>query len=125
MQCGDCVLMPTRGRNAIPHLWIIVTEPDGNGECVIVNVTTLRNSADQTVILGSTDHSFITHASAVRYADAEIFQLAQLEAMISAGVVDQMDACNADLLRLVQQGLLASPFTPQRIINHCKTRWGR
>ena len=68
---GDTVLMP-KYSDATPHLWILLTEPDGNGDVVIVNVTSLKNHPDQTTILKIGDHSYIKHDSVVLYADARI-----------------------------------------------------
>src|ERR1035438_10358093 len=70
MRCGDTLLIPAPGMGVTPHLWIIATEPVTDTQlCVIVNVTTLRNSRDQTVMLRKGDHPFITHDSAIFYGD--------------------------------------------------------
>src|ERR1039457_3145863 len=51
MDCGDTFLMPAPGGIAIPHLWIVVTQPNAQTHlCAIVSVTTLRNSKDQTLM---------------------------------------------------------------------------
>jgi len=52
MECGDTFLTPAPGGMATPRRWISITEPaEVSRFCAIVNVTTLRNSRDQTVIL--------------------------------------------------------------------------
>ncbi len=67
MRCGDTFLMPAPGGSAVPHLWIVITEPTGNPPVVIiVNITTLQQGAEQTVILQRVDHPFIRHESVVR-----------------------------------------------------------
>lgn len=68
---GDAVLMP-KYADATPHMWIVLTAPDANNDVVIVNVTSLKNHADQTTILKVGDHPYIKHDSVVLYADARI-----------------------------------------------------
>lgn len=49
MRAGDSVLMPKPGATQVPHLWIAITDPTQDGECVIVNVTTYKLISDNTV----------------------------------------------------------------------------
>ena len=85
MHCGDTLLIPAPGSGLTPHLWIIVTEPTPDTHlCVIVNVTTLRNSQDQTVTLNASDHPFIRHPSVVRYSDARFADVRRLRADLAA-----------------------------------------
>ena len=75
------------GRAATPHLWMIFTQPDPQiYECVIVSVTTLRDSKDQTVILRTGDHPFIRHDSTIFYGDAMIVDARRLDSEMAAGL---------------------------------------
>ena len=115
MDCGDSFLMPAPGGAATPHLWIVVTEPDRQTHlCAIVSVTTLRNSKDQTVILRPGDHPFIRHDSTIYYGDAMIVDTRRLASEIAAGLAVVRDKCAQSTLKLVQDGVLASPFTRPR-----------
>lgn len=124
MHCGDTVLIPAPGSDLTPHLWIIVTEPVQDTHlCVIVNVTTLRNSQDRTVTLSVGDHPFIRHQSSVRYSDGRFADVRRLRADLAAGTAARRDPCTPQLLRLVQDGIIASPYTPKKIVNYCHDLW--
>jgi hypothetical protein len=47
-----------------------------------------------------------------------------LEADIMAGTAQMHQPCAPLLLRLVQDGLLASPFAPRKILEYCRAAWG-
>lgn len=125
MRSGDTLIMLTPGSsNPIPHLWFIISEPNPVSHlCAIVSLTTLRGSKDQTVILGSRDHSFISHPSAVHYIGAMLVDMRRLNALVSAGAVQRHDSCSSATLKLVQQGVMASPFTPRKVVEFCKQAW--
>jgi hypothetical protein len=122
MHCGDTLLMPARGPLK-PHLWIVVTEPVDN-QCVIVSVTTLRNDRDETVTLGVGDHPFLTHASSVQFADAQFADDMKLMAQVAARNALPRQPCSQRMLKLIQDGILASPFTPKKIAAFCREQWG-
>jgi hypothetical protein len=126
MDCGDTFLMPAPGGVATPHLWIVVTQPDPRTHlCAIVSVTTLRNSKDRTVILRPGDHPFVRHDSTIFYGDAMIVDVLRLEAEIAAGLAVVREKCSAATLKLVQDGVVASPFTRPKILRFCRERWPR
>jgi hypothetical protein len=120
------MLIPAPGSGPIPHLWIVLTKPvDDTPYCVIVNLTTLKNAQDQTVILDKGDHPFIRHPSAIRYSDAQLAEVERLEADLLAGTAVAHTPCSAKTLDLVQAGIHASPYTPKKIQNFCREQWGR
>jgi hypothetical protein len=121
MDCGDTFLMPAPGGAATPHLWIVITQPDPQThECAIVSVTTLRNSKDQTVILRVGDHPFIRHDSTIFYGDAMIVDAGRLETEITAGLALLREKCPRSTLKLVQDGVGASPFTRPKFLRFCR-----
>lgn len=118
--------MPAPGGAATPHLWIVVTQPESQTHlCAIVSVTTLRNSKDQTVILRPGDHPFIRHDSTIFYGDAMIVDARRLDAEIVAGLALVNARCPAATLKLVQDGVGASPFTRPKVLRFCKDQWSR
>jgi len=126
MKCGDTFLMPAPGGTATPHLWIVITEPDPASHLSgIVSVTTLRNSKDQTVILRVGDHPFIRHESTIFYGDAMIVDAKRLESEIAAGLAIRRAPCLAATLKLIQQGVSASPFTRPKFLRFCREQWDR
>jgi hypothetical protein len=126
MDCGDTFLMPAPGGVATPHLWIVVTQPDPQTHlCAIVSVTTLRNSKDQTVILRPGDHPFVRHDSTVFYGDAMIVDALRLESEIAAGLALVRERCSKAILKLLQDGVVASLFTRPKIQRFCREHWPR
>ena len=118
--------MPAPGGIATPHLWIVITEPDPSSNlCAIVSVTTLRNSKDQPVILRVGDHPFIRHESTIFYGDAMIEDVQRLENEIAAGLAVRPEERPAATLKLVQQGVTASPFTRTKFLRFCRDQWAR
>jgi hypothetical protein len=116
MHCGDTFLIPAPGSgDETPHLWIVVTEPDPL--CVIVCLSTLRFNKDQTVLLRAGEHSFVRRDTAVLYMYAEIVDADHLRRQVADGRAVSHDPCTVDVLRLIQDGILASPLTPRKVQN--------
>jgi CTP:molybdopterin cytidylyltransferase MocA len=74
LKCGDTFLLP-KSSSDTEHLWIVITEPDANGQSVCVNITTRQSYSETTVILKAGDHPFVTHESVIFYTDARIVDL--------------------------------------------------
>ncbi len=121
---GDAVLMP-KYADATPHMWIVLTAPDGNSNIVIVNVTSLKNHPDQTTILKVGDHTYIKHDSVVLYADARIVSATHIidGLNLKTPLFRQLDPCSDDLLKRICNGIFASDFTPNKVIDFCAKQW--
>jgi hypothetical protein len=121
MHCGDTLLIPAPGTAAeTPHLWIILTEPDPL--CAIVCLSTLRHDKDQTVLLRSEEHPFINRDTTVLYAYAEIVDADNLRQQVADGQAVRRAACTPGMLKLIQDGVQASPFTPRKVQTFCRQR---
>ena len=117
--------MPGSGGFGKSHLWIAVTNPQPDDpQVVIVSLTTLRFDRDQTVILQTGDHPFITHQTVVLYSDSRMVDARRIDAMIQDGTAAGHRPCPAQTLKLIQQGVLSSPYTPRKIIAFCRKAWG-
>ena len=110
---GDTLLIPAPGAEETPHLWIIVTDPDPL--CVIVCLSTLRYNKDQTVVLRRGEHAFVEHDTAVLCEYAKIADSNHLERRVLDGLVLPHQKCSSQVLKLVQDGILASPNTPPKV----------
>jgi hypothetical protein len=109
----------------IRHLWIVLTEPEGQPlEVVIVNLTKNKPLADTTCILSPGDHTFIKVETVVHYADARKVPAEPLHALTKLTSYDFHDDCSEELLERIQRGLLASKSTPKGIKAYCRERFG-
>jgi len=100
----------------IPHLWIVATEPlPANDRAIIVNLTTLRNYSDETVILGPGEHPFIKQKSVIYFHGSLVIDLKQAVKGFEAGICTLHRPCSAQLIQRIQQGLLASTHTKNEV----------
>ena len=110
--------------NPIPHLWFVITDPEpATHLCAVVSLTTLRGDKDQTVVLGPSDHPYISRPSVIHYIGALIVIETRLAALVAARTVQRHVSCSAETLKLIQQGISASPYTPKKVVNFCKQSW--
>lgn len=120
---GDAVLL-RKPNQTVEHLWVILTEPEGDpSQVVMVNLTTQRSGSDTTVVLNVGEHPFIQHPTAVNYFDARFTPAEPLQQGVDAGFFSDLQCCEPGVLKKIQQGLLASRFTPKRIKNYCAQRF--
>lgn len=121
MKSGDTFLRPARATETEnPHLWIVLTDPDRDNRVLIVSLTTLREGQDQTVILNVGDHPFINRPSSVFYRQVEIVDSIKLEQAEKAGSIARRENCSPEVLRLIRDGVSASPHTVRLINNFYK-----
>jgi hypothetical protein len=111
---GDTIILPKPGLEK-EHLWVLVTAPDSNGTVIMVNLTTQRPHSDTTVILQPGEHPFIDRPTVVFYADARFVEAALLESCVSKGIGRNHSQIEKAVLQKIQNGLLISPLTPQKI----------
>lgn len=116
MKAGDTFLRPARAtENERPHLWIVVTNPNKENHVLIVNLTTLKEGQDQTVILNLGDHPFISRPSSVFYREAEVADNSKLEQAERAGAIAKREDCRPEVIKLVRDGVNASPHARRAI----------
>lgn len=91
-------------------------DPNENGDVVIVGIATYTNAlCDQTCILQSHEHRWLTHDSYVLYRNAEIISAAALQRRIDNGEVLERVDMNAQAFLRVRNGVCASPHTKRKI----------
>lgn len=100
---------------ALRHLWIVITEPSERGRVVIVNVTTRRPGSDDTCVLQVNDHPFIRHESVIAYQYARLTRNAVLGDSARRQLLQMRQPVSPQLLERIQNGALASAFTPRGV----------
>jgi CTP:molybdopterin cytidylyltransferase MocA len=125
MLSAGATLFISRSQRSANHLWVVVTEPDGDPrQCGIVSLTTRRQGSDDTVVLMPGDHPFVVRETVVSYANARLARTNQLENLVTAGATQTHAACSPELLERIRAGLFASPFTPGYVKGYCGERLG-
>lgn len=115
LKAGQTILLPKPGHST-PHLWVVLLAPDPvSNETVIVNLTSQKTHSDNTVVLNPGEHPFVQHPTVVFFADARIVDAKLVAAAMQAGAFQALDNCSDAMLLKIQQGLLASSLTPQKV----------
>ena len=107
-----------------PHLWLVLTDPDGDpAEVIAVMVCTVRAHTDPTIILQVGDHPFIVHESCVHYSTATKLSLTRILTAQKRGHCQFRDDLSREILNKIRRGLLTSPYTVIAIKEYCSTRF--
>lgn len=110
--------------HAKPHLWFILTDPEGDPPSVVaVMVRTHVRFTDPTVVLNVTDHPFVKHESSVHYSSARFFSVARIQRALATGRAHLREDMSEALFARVRAGLLESPFTVHAIKAYCTQRF--
>lgn len=118
---GDTIQFSRYGES-IPHLYVVVTPPDGDPpRVVIASVTSKRSHSDTTTILLPPDHPWINRPSVVNYGKATLVRVDYLLAQIKDNIADVHRPLKPEKLEIIQQGILKSKRTPRHIKRHCRT----
>jgi hypothetical protein len=112
---GQTYLYPLNDEARREHLWIIVTEPNADGQFATVSLTSLKGAKDQTVTLLKAEHAFIKWDTCVLYALAEVSTTDRLQSYIESGAAKMHQDLRPDILGLILDGFTASDFTKNRV----------
>ena len=100
----------------LKHLHVVCTDPDANGNQIIVSITTWRNEqCDDTCIMDAYMHPFLTHKSYVLYSRARIEASSVLEKGLAQNVFEARQAMNRQAFFRIRNGICRSPFTPRKV----------
>ena len=98
------------------HLRVVIAElPGSPTQVLVVYLTTKKENSDTTVVLKSGDHNFIKHDTVVSYADSRIFDKDDLIDRIERKLFKPDKPFDIEKVRIMQRGLLDSPYTPKAI----------
>lgn len=93
------------------HLWIVLSTESADGRIAMANLTTHRpGRADHqnclTVRPG--EHPYVRHDSCIRFQEAKLALLAELEDARLHDRLPQHEPCSAELLLRIQKGMLTA-----------------
>jgi hypothetical protein len=112
LRVGDCFLNQNPG--SPEHLWIVVAGPTPAGELAIFNITSWREGCDESCIVERGEHPFVQHKSVVAYARGQLLS-DETWALLQRHGCTMKPPVSAELLRKIQDGALASDFTPGKL----------
>jgi hypothetical protein len=118
---GDCFW--TKGpREPKEHPRIVLTKPDWSERFIVVNITELRKDADLTTVLKKGDHDVVTKDSFVIYRHATMKSVTDLDEDIVRKHARRVAMpFSGSLLKKIQDGILISKLTPNKIKKEFKT----
>lgn len=112
------IASPSKDDKDRKHLFIILTNPKGEGQYVLmVSISTLRSDryCDPTCILSAGEHDFIKHDSFVAYSLAKIIESEKLMEGVKKGVIKYKGLIEAGVFERICIGLGESQHTPLKI----------
>lgn len=120
VSAGETYLLPFPSEES-PHLYVVLTEPtwvakEGSPRVVIVSLTTKRGHSDTTVVLSSSDHSFLKTWTVAFYAKMLWVRVDELQ----NEAWRQYEDVAPDVLSRLQVGALDSPHTKPSIREVCE-----
>lgn len=116
MKCGDTFLLyDEEDQNGKPHLHVIISDPDGHEQCVLVSITTRRGKSDTMVCLNAGDHQFITHPSVITYAYSKVLTTSKLTQMVASGEATPKEQATEQLVNRAQKGMLETDRAPREV----------
>jgi hypothetical protein len=116
VNCGDTFLLyDEENLDGKPHLHVIISAPDEQGQMVLVSITTRRAKSDTMVCLNIGDHEFITQPSVITYAYSKILTVTKLTQMIADGEATPKEKATEQFVARAQRGMLETDRAPREV----------
>jgi hypothetical protein len=122
MKCGSTFLLYD-DTNPIPHLHVVITDPNQSDCVVLVSVTTERARSDTMTRLAVGDHPFITSPSVITYAYTKMMSCAHIESLVASGDAEPKEDASARIVQRAQAGLRETDRAPQDIQEYFLEWW--
>lgn len=101
------------------HLHIVCTDPDTDGNVIMVSVNSITNAMhDATCLLMPHEHDFLRHNSYVAYNRASIRSAAAINKGIASGIIIQRLDMNGQSFQKILNGICRSKQTPKKVKKH-------
>ena len=116
---GDTFYLKDKSNHV--HLYVVISSEDNNGKIVVVNFTSQRVGKDQTTIFTQRHGwDYFTEPTVVSYQFATIVDRKNLQQHLQEHPTIKGPSCPDDILRVVIEGALKSPNTPNKILEFLK-----
>lgn len=105
MNAGDTIIIPEPGTSYDSHLWMVISDPVCNEECLIVNFTSWRADKDQACVVEVGEHRYVKGKTCVNFRDAKRCKVRDLEALKSARHLEAHDPLSPALLSKIRNAV--------------------
>ncbi len=112
MQAGDTFIRAGKHVKTDPHLWVIISDPAKNSSVVTVNVTSQHIEKDQSCVIQSGEHSFVTKESVILYPEARVVLKSQILSGIQSGLLKNHNRVSQPLLARIRTGAAKTKDLP-------------
>jgi hypothetical protein len=98
-----------RDRDVDTHLWVVISDPDGDPTRVImVSMTTYENYKEAVCLLDVGDHPSISHKTCIAYNEARMQTRDRLNTLIGGGYLSMQPPVSEEVLRRIRAGVSQS-----------------
>jgi len=109
---GSAVLLFT-AQQGKPHVWFILTDPDGDNRVLAVMLVTRRRHTDETTILAPGEYPFGNPVEgAIAYGETKLFPVNWLTDMVRKNKARMCEPLSSELLARVLAGIKVSGHVP-------------
>lgn len=116
MKCGSAFLLyDDDNANAIPHLHVVITDPNYNECVVLVSVTTQRARSDTTTCIAAGEHPFVSAPSVISYAYSKLMSQTQLGSLVASGDASLKRDASETIVRRAQEGMRETDRAPRAV----------
>lgn len=111
------------GREHEPHLHIVVTAPDKDGNVLCVPVGSYEDGMDPTCLLKQGDHDYLTKDSMIYYGHAKVMKAETIIEMINDKKYEHWEDIKQDVFSKITKGVLTSPHIKPARRNYARMQW--
>jgi len=117
LRAGNTFYSPTPD-NRIPHLWIVLSDPDDDGFAICASVTSAQDDSERTTVCKKGDHPLISHESVIFYVDAHEIDMIAVDVALGS-TIQGVHVSTGGGLRFATVGARASWYGS---LTKCKRR---
>jgi hypothetical protein len=116
MKCGSTFLLyDDDNPEGIPHLHVVITDPDQSNCVVLVSITKERARSDTMTRIAVKEHPFVTLPSVITYAYSKLMSCAQIEALVACEGATAKEDASEDIVRRAQEGMRETDRAPREV----------